>query len=381
MGQRHPVYERIAEEILRRVACGELRPGDRLPPVREAATVWGVNLNTAARAYALLVQRGVLETRSGGGTVVARPGTSEYAEGAPVDRARSERLRARIATLVLEALGQGYTEAELEAAFGAQLARWSSARAASEAPPEPERAPVAHALRCNGSHDLALDLLASRLRFRASAQPGAPVLEVTTSTSLDGLAALARGECDVAGSHLYDRAESDYNVSYARTLLPARRVTLVTLAERVQGLIVAAGNPLNFASTADLARPGVRFVNRPVGSGTRSLLDDLLERAGIEPAHVQGYETEEASHLAVAAAVASGTADVGLGILAAARAFDLSFVPIVRERFELVFPTELLDRGDVRQLLAEIRSQEYRAAVDALGGYDTSQSGHLRSVA
>src|SRR5436190_19400957 len=124
------LYERIAADILGRVASGELRPGDRLPPIRQAATAWGVNLNTVAKAYAALAERGILETRAGGGTVVARGRTEGQTEGLdPVGQARAERLQARLGGVVLEALASGYAEAEIEAAVSAQLARWRAVRA------------------------------------------------------------------------------------------------------------------------------------------------------------------------------------------------------------------------------------------------------------
>src|SRR6185295_11412601 len=125
------LYERIAAEILRKVAAGELRPGDRLPPIRQAAGEWQVNLNTVARAYAALAERGILETRAGGGTVVARSRPTDGPDGLdPVSQARAERLQARVGSAVLEALAAGYGEAEIEAAVSAQLARWRAARVA-----------------------------------------------------------------------------------------------------------------------------------------------------------------------------------------------------------------------------------------------------------
>src|SRR5215217_4124568 len=128
------LYERIAAEILRRVAAGELRPGDRLPPIRQAAGAWGVNLNTVARAYAALAERGILETRTGAGTVVARRPATAGADGMDaVSQARAQRLQSRVGSAVLEALAAGYAEAEIEAAVSAQLARW---RAASVVDPE-----------------------------------------------------------------------------------------------------------------------------------------------------------------------------------------------------------------------------------------------------
>ena len=375
------LYERIAAEILRRVAAGELRPGDRLPPIRQAAGAWGVNLNTVARAYAALAERGILETRAGGGTVVARGRPDADLDGmGPVSQARAERLQARLGSAILEALAGGYGEAEIEAAVSAQLARWRAARIAGPAdgragadagPGQTEQ--VLHLV---GSHDLALEVLAGRLRGHQ--QP--VTLEVVATDSLDGLFALARGAADLAGTHLLDPETGEHNVPFVRRLLPGEAVLLVTLAHRQQGLIVAAGNPKQIQSINDLGGENVTIVNRHRGSGTRVLLDDALLRAGVDPTTLTGYEREEATHLAVAGAVAAGTADAGLGILAAARAYGLDFVPVARERYELALRPATARRPALQRLLETLRSTDFRAVVTAMGGYDTAESGTVRSV-
>jgi molybdate-binding protein/DNA-binding transcriptional regulator YhcF (GntR family) len=374
------LYERIAAEILRRVASGRLRPGDRLPPIRQAAGEWGVNLNTVARAYAALAERGILETRAGGGTVVAQAPSAASVDGLdPVSQARAERLQSRLGSAVLEALAAGYAEAEIEAAVSAQLARWRATRAADLQDGQQEPVDVStseRVLRLVGSHDLALEVLAGRLR----ALPESVTLEVVPTDSLDGLFALARGTTDLAGCHLLDPESGEHNLSFVRRLLPGEPVLLVTLAHRQQGLIVAAGNPKGIQRIGDLAQPELTIVNRHRGSGTRVLLDDALARARIDPAGVRGYDREEATHLAVAGAVAAGTADAGLGILAAARAYGLDFVPVARERYELALRPATAARPAVQRLLETLRSADFRAVVTALGGYDTAESGAVRSV-
>jgi molybdate-binding protein/DNA-binding transcriptional regulator YhcF (GntR family) len=375
------LYERIAGEILRRVATGELRPGDRLPPVRQAAGVWGVNLNTVARAYSTLAERGILETRAGGGTFVARTPSDGAVDGlGPISQARAEQLQSRLGSVLMEALAAGYAEAEIEAVVSAQLARWRAARAAGTenglTPDTVDPAAAERLLRLIGSHDLALDVLAGRLR----AQPDPITLDVTPTDSLDGLFALARGTADLAGCHLFDPETDEYNVPFVRHLLPGESVLLVTLAHRQQGLIVAAGNPKHLQSIPDLARAGVSMVNRHRGSGTRVHLDNGLTRAGIDPSTLQGYDREEATHLAVAGAVAAGLADAGLGILAAARVYGLDFVPVVRERYELAVRPATAARPAFQALLAALRSPELQAVVTALGGYDTAECGVIRSA-
>ena len=183
-----------------------------------------------------------------------------------------------------------------------------------------------------GSHDLVLDLAASALRERD------PRLTLVSSNvgSLGGLVALRDGLCHVAGSHLLDPATGEYTLPYLDRVLGPGAGVVIRLVHRQQGLLVAPGNPLGLAGVADLARPGVRYVNRQRGAGTRVLLDHELARRGIDPVDVDGYRREESTHLAVAAAVASGRADAGLGILAAARAFGLDFVPVADEPYDLV---------------------------------------------
>jgi putative molybdopterin biosynthesis protein len=224
-----------------------------------------------------------------------------------------------------------------------------------------------------GSHDLALDLLSNALAARS---PGASVASANVG-SLGGLLALQRGEAHLAGSHLLDEQTGQYNVSSIERYLPAREMVLVHLAGRVQGLIVPPGNPRLLGTLQDLARPDVLFVNRQRGSGTRVLLDYELRRLGLAVNAVRGYEREEYTHLAVAADVASGAADVGLGILAAARALGLDFVPLFNEQYQLVIPREHYTSALLAPMLDLLRGDEFRQTVGALGGYDVSEMGRV----
>jgi len=218
-----------------------------------------------------------------------------------------------------------------------------------------------------GSHDLVLDLAASALRERD------PRLTLASSNvgSLGGLTALRDGLCHVAGSHLLDPETGGYTLPYVDRLLTGREVSVVRLVHREQGLIVAPGNPTGTTSIEDVADRGLRYVNRQRGAGTRVLFDHELAQRSISPDAIVGYEREEHTHLAVAAAVAAGRADCGLGVLAAARAFGLGFVPVAHEPYDLVFdPDPILD-----PLWTLLESESFRRAVTDLGGYDTTEMG------
>jgi len=222
-----------------------------------------------------------------------------------------------------------------------------------------------------GSHDLTLDLLASHLRRCR------PELAFSSANvgSLGGLLALQRWEAHLAGSHLLDVVSGEYNLADVRQVLPDREVVLVNLVYRQQGLLVAQGNPKGIRGLEDLLREDVTFVNRQREAGTRVLLDYKLKELGLDPSRIRGYHRIEYTHLAVAAAVASGTADAAVGILAAARALDLDFVPLAMERYDLVIPREHYESEAMQALLAVIRSEAFKREVEALGGYDVSQTG------
>jgi molybdate-binding protein/DNA-binding transcriptional regulator YhcF (GntR family) len=366
-----PLHRQIVDQIRHQIAAGRLRPGDRLPPVRSLATELGINVNTAAKAYAELERSGVLSTAPGRGSFVAGE-----ALGRLVDF-REDRLRDLLGRAVVEALSLGYSLEQIEGALALQWARWRELRSAgSGAPSQVEPPSAAPMLRIAGSNDLALDLLIGQLRRSQ------PQLVVTSSNvgSLGGLIALERGEADIAGSHLLDEETGEYNTPFMRRILPGEDVVLVNLVHRQQGLIVRRGNPKGIHRMEDLARPDVTIVNRQRGAGTRVLLDLRLRELGISSESVRGYEHEVETHTGAAAAVASGTADVGLGIQSAARAMDLDFIPVARERYDLAILQTRHESPEVANLLATLHSESFKAVARELGGYDTSDTGKIMAT-
>ncbi len=220
-----------------------------------------------------------------------------------------------------------------------------------------------------GSHDISLDLLAQYL-----ANHGRRLVSANVG-SQGGLVALRRGETHLAGCHLLDAQTGVYNLSAVQQYLPDQKVRILGWVNRIQGLLVAKGNPKKIEGLPDLMREDVIFVNRQRGAGTRILLDYHLGLLGISPAQIRGYEQEEYTHLAVAAAVASGRADCGLGIAAAAVALDLDFIPLFEEEYDLIIPAAYADDELLQPLFLLAEDDEFRKAVANLPGYDPSRMG------
>ncbi len=231
-------------------------------------------------------------------------------------------------------------------------------------------------LEIAASHDEALPLLRGWAARRCKLH-----LDVGFTGSVDALAALNDGRCLVAGFHaLADASPSSPTVRTYRPLLQPRRHRLIGFASRTQGLIVAASNPLRLSGVVDLARRGVRFVNRARGTGTRVVLDELLAEAQTSAAAIDGYDRVEPSHRAVAQAVASGSADAALGIEAVARDRGLDFVPLAEERYFLVTFAEHLDLAPVAALREVLASAEWQSTLAALPGYVPTRSGEVLSL-
>jgi putative molybdopterin biosynthesis protein len=231
---------------------------------------------------------------------------------------------------------------------------------------------IERTLVITGSHDPLLDEVADLMRRRwrdslvASSHVG----------SMGGIMAVKRGEAHLGGIHLLDEASGAYNAPYLRKYFPEGGVALVECVERIQGLMVPAGNPKGIKGFADLV--GLEYVNRQKGSGTRILCDYLAKQNKLDTATIRGYEREEFTHTAVAAAIAAGTADAGMGILSAARIYNLDFIPLCEEQYDLLFAEDALELESVKRLLEVLHSPEFTRRLQALGGYTIHTPGELR---
>ena len=227
-----------------------------------------------------------------------------------------------------------------------------------------------------GSHDNTLDLLANELKRLDSR------LHLSSSNvgSLGGLMAIRRGQTHLSGSHLLDTETGEYNFSYVERYLPGTSVRLVQLARRQQGFLVKEGNPKSVKTIDDLAKPGVTFINRQGGSGTRILTDYCLHKRGLSPEEIRGYDQEEFTHMAVAVNVLSGRADTGMAIYAAAKALGLDFIPVAEERYDLVVPEFAWNDRKLKVLMDVLQSSPFKKSVQDLGGYDVAECGKLMGI-
>ena len=232
-----------------------------------------------------------------------------------------------------------------------------------------------HNLLAVGSHDLALELLGVHLRRRR----GNLSLSCANVGSMGGILAIRNNEAHLAGIHLLDPATGRYNVADVEKYLPNVAWRLIHLAMRQQGLLVAPGNPRQIQGLACLTRPDLTFINRQRGSGTRMLLDYQLACLKMDARRINGYEKEVGTHMTVAASIASGTVDAGMGVQAAAQALGLDFLPVAAEQYDLLM--NFAPHDDRMALIIQVlQSAEFRQEVEALGGYDLSNAGKLIAV-
>jgi molybdate-binding protein/DNA-binding transcriptional regulator YhcF (GntR family) len=364
-------YRQITDYVLMQVALGKLKPDERLPAIRELARELKLDPGTVARAYRELEQEGTIVTRHGRGSFVAAA-----IKGKNGTETRQKRLSVVVEKAILEALGLGFSVEDIETAFTLHLGGWRERRSLSDG--KKSQLPVTRgkAIRFVGSHDIAIELLAVHLGTLN------PSVHLTTNFvgSLAGLMALERSEADIAGAHLFDEETGQYNVAYAKKLMPNETVILINLVQRIQGLMVKQGNPKHILSNRDLIRPDITFVNRQKGSGTRILLDAQLRQLGIPHTKVKGYKHEEITHSAVASVIARGDADVGLGAQSAASAAGLDFIPIVKERYDLVTLQENLSNPLVQKLIEVVQQESFHEMLRSIPGYDLTDTGTLTTV-
>ena len=224
-----------------------------------------------------------------------------------------------------------------------------------------------------GSHDPLLDELGDMLHvadndvYMSSSHVG----------SMGGIMAVRRGEAHAAGCHLLDTATGEYNLAFIRKYFSRGGVKLIRCVGRQQGMMVAKGNPLHIEKFSDIAKPGVRYVNRQKGSGTRILTDYLCKQENLNAASIYGYDREELTHTSVAAQIVSGSADAGMGIYAAAKLYDLDFIPICIEEYDLIIPDHAWDTPMVQAMIETLKSEAFREKIMSLGGYTVEAPGEI----
>ena len=283
------------------------------------------------------------------------------------------------AALVAKERGRGTTLTTL----GERLL-WAGRRAQARLAPELENLAAEFARSLNDSADGARAAVAIQAShdfaigaLRELAAQSGVEMDLQYKGSFDALAALRRGETDVAGFHVPEGRLGELMRRRYREGLPHAQFRLVSFVSRTQGLIVRAGNPKKIRAIADLCRPGVRLANRQRGSGTRALLEFLIAAEGLDRARMQGYDSEEQTHAAVAALIAGRQADVAIGVHAAAAAYRLGFEPLCVERYYLACHVEALESAPMRRIVALLRSPEFAQRVSELPGYDAAGAGRI----
>ncbi len=225
-----------------------------------------------------------------------------------------------------------------------------------------------------GSHDPLIDELSDMLH---SAYPNL-YLSSTHVGSMGGIMAVKRGESHIAGCHLLDEETGEYNYSYMKKYFPDGGIRLVECVGRTQGIMIAKGNPLHIEKFEDLAKKGLRYVNRQKGSGTRVLTDYLIKKYNMNSDAIEGYEREETTHTSVAAQIAAGSGDAGMGIYSAAKIYDLDFVPVCTEQYDFIIPDSAWDLPRVQKLISILKSPEFAKRLETLGGYTLEHPGEVR---
>ena len=232
---------------------------------------------------------------------------------------------------------------------------------------------IKNTLVCIGSHDPIVDIASDLFHIKNTSY----YLSSAHVGSMGGIMALIGSETHIAPIHLLDMDDGSYNISYLKKYLPGKSMSLIKGVKRIQGIIVPKGNPLDIKSLQDIVTSGIRFVNRQRGSGTRLFLDYNLKELKINSRNISGYEREEFTHIAVAAVIAAGDADCGLGVYSAAKLMDLDFIALGNEEYDFALPKEFLDMDMIREFIKTIKSDEFKGELDKLGGYDYKDIGEI----
>lgn len=358
------LYDEIVESIRLAIVRGDFEVGEGLPTIREMAKSWNCAPGTVMRAYQMLAEEGVVVSRPGAGTHVAK-GVGAIQKSP----ARTAELINQLGDFVFSKISSGFDILEIESAFQVSLDHYRAIPNSSDSIKKRK-------IRFAGSHDPIISLLGTKLKeisFRN-------IFEISFSGSLGGLIALAEGKADVAGAHLWDQETDTYNIPFVRRLLPGKTVALVNLVQRRVGLITASGNPLGVKKLADIARKNISFINRQSGAGTRVWLDAQLSQLGISPEKIFGYQDVALTHSDTAKIICEGSADVGLGIESAAKTFGLNFICLNTERYDLVIPQENWDEEIVQVLLGILKDKSLLDTIERFSGYDVCDIGKVEWV-
>ncbi len=237
-----------------------------------------------------------------------------------------------------------------------------------------ERNKIKDNLLLIGSHDLSLDLIRNEIRKRNYNFD----LKLQTVGSMAGLTALRRDESHLAGAHLLDPETGEYNISYLKRFFKGQKLVILNLVHREQGLYLKKGNPKKIKEIRDLRKENINYINRQRGAGTRVLFDYLLAQKDIEPAQIAGYEKEEYTHIAAAAAVGRGSADAALGIRAAAEVMEVDFLPLAEEKYDLIFREEILDDLRIQNLIELLNQEAIKNEIEKMGGYQCRNTGQIK---
>lgn len=362
---KRELYQQIAETFRQNIFRGDLKPGDKLPSMRELSTRWDCTIGTVQRAYQQLASEGLVTSRHGQGTRVtsALPVTSS-------STLRTVNLVHKAEAFLIESFMTGHNQVEIETAIQLALDHWRQADAASR-----KHVEISHRINFSGSHDLALILVAANFDehhpdFR---------FKISFTGSLGGLFELSEGKVEVAGCHLWDSETTLYNDPFIRKIFPLG-ASAITLAQRRVGWITSSGNPKKLSGLPDLLREDIRFINRQDGSGTRVWLDAQLKQNNLDASSINGYKDEVWTHSEAAQRVAEQKADAAFGLEAAAQAYDLHFEFVTLEQYDLVFRSDSETATGLQVFLNYLQSPGVKNVINKLSGYDTSLTGMIRKI-